>query len=162
MNISIAFSTQTYTGRYSETRRSSTASLSPQLVTVPPPSPPSSVTTSDEAPPRFVVQLSGASPPVRPTVVSDIMKSTSTLITHTRASTGSNGDTSCDEFSTTRSDVTRDEFLSPQTDVHFAEFYSIPSPACLTPVPYVQRGFVFRDKRSRGRETRRRRTRGKP
>jgi hypothetical protein len=90
------------------------------------------------------------------------MKPNSTLITPTRASTASNGETSCDEFSTTRSDVTRDEFLSPPTDVHFAEFYSIQSPAFLTPLPYVQRGFGYHDKRSRGRENRRRRTRNKP
>lgn len=143
MNISTAFSPQIYAERNPEIRRSSMPSLSSQLVAVPPPSPPSSATTGDEA----------SSPP-QSAVVSGIMKANSRLIIPTRVSTTPNGDTSCDEFSTTRSDVTRDEFLSPPTDVHFAEFYSIPSPACLTPIPYVQRGFGFRDKRPRRRGTR--------
>lgn len=74
-----------------------------------------------------------------------------------------NGDTSCDEFSTTRSDVTRDEFLSPPTDVHFAECYPLSShsPAYLTPVPYVQRGFEYRNNRTRGPNNRRRRAKVK-
>lgn len=156
-----AFSSQIYAERRPEIRRLSTSSFSPQLVSVPPPSPPSSATTADETSAYFNLRRPETTSPGPSIIVSDIMKPTSTLISPTRVSAASNGDTSCDEFSTTRSDATRDEFLSSSTDVHFAEFYSIPSPAYLTPIPYVQRGFGYRDKRSRGRESRRRRMRSK-
>ena len=154
----IAFSPQPYAKRYPEIRRPSVSeSIDLQLIATPP-SPSSSVTTPDELSSQFDFQLPGSLSPTSSIIVSDIMKADSTL---TRPSTTANGDTSCDEFSTTRSDATRDEFLSPSSDVHFAEFYSITSPTYLTPVPYVQRGFGYRDKRARGRDNRRRRTRAK-
>jgi hypothetical protein len=163
--ISIAFSPQPYTKFNPEIRRLSTSSLSPRQITVPPPSPSSSsVATPDETSSYFNFSFPDAPPSTPSIAVSDVMKPNSTLLTQTGTSVPANGDTSCDEFSTTRSDVTRDEFLSPSTEVHFAEFYSIPSHSSvyLTPVPYVQRGFGYRDKRARGRDSRRRRTRAKP
>lgn len=150
------FSPQPCTERHTEIRRTSVSSLSSQLIAVPPPSSPSSsVATPDEPSPNFSFQSRDGPSPTPSLVVSDIMKANSTLIA---------ADTSCDEFSTTRSDATRDEFLSPSTDVHFAEFYSLSSysPTYLTPVPYVQRGFGYRDKSTRSRDSRRRRTRVKP
>lgn len=159
------FSPQPYTKSHPESRRPSISPLSPQLIAVPPPSPSSSsVATPDEASPSFNFQVPSGPSPTPSITVSDVMKANSTLITRMRASVAVNGDTSCDEFSTTRSDVTRDEFLSPPSDVHYAEFFQVPvhSPAYLTPVPYVQRGFGYRDKRARGRGDKRRRTRGKP
>lgn len=156
-----AFSPQPYAKRHPEIRRPSVSeSINLQPIATPP-SPSSSVTTPDEFSSQFNFQLIGSSSPAPSIIVSDIMKVDSTLATSTRPSTTTNGDTSCDEFSTTRSDATRDEFLSPSSDVHFTEFYSITSPTYLTPVPYVQRGFGYRDKRARGRDNRRRRTRVK-
>jgi len=149
------FSPQPYAKRPYGTRRPS-LNINPEPMVIPPPSPSSSsVTTPDENSPLFNSKLPGDS---SPTTVSDITRAVST-----RASITANGDTSCDEFSTTRSDIARDEFLSPSTDVHFAEFYPLSShpPTHLTPVPYVQRGFGYRDNRTRGRDNRRRRTRVK-
>jgi hypothetical protein len=160
-NSYTTFSPQPCAKRPYEIRR---PSLSPDPIIVPPPSPSSSsVTTSDESSPIFNSRLPEGSSPTPSITAPDIMPANATLAVPTRASIPANGDTSCDEFSTTRSDVTRDEFLSPSTDVHFAEFYSFSSypPAYLTPVPYVQRGFGFRDARTRGRDNRRRRTRAK-
>jgi hypothetical protein len=131
---------------------------SPQPIVVPPPSPSSSsVTTPDEASPLFNSQ-EGLSP-MPSTIASAIMSTNSTLTVPTRVPITANADTSCDEFSTTRSDVTRDEFLSPSTDVQFAEFYPLSSlsPTYLTPVPYVQRGFEYRNNRACGPNNRRRR-----
>jgi len=155
------FSPQPYAGRPYEIRRSS---LSPVSVVVPPPSPSSSsVATPDETSPLFNSKLPGGLSPTSSTMVSDTTSANSTSIIPTRAPIVVNGDTSCDEFSTTRSDVTRDEFLPPSKDVHFAEFHPLSSypSTYLTPVPYVQRGFGYRDNRARGRDNRRRRTKVK-
>ncbi|KAF9783504.1 hypothetical protein BJ322DRAFT_158551 [Thelephora terrestris] len=154
-----AFSPQQYARRHPEIRRSSV----PQLIPVPPPSPSSSsVATPDEVYPIFKFQSSDGSSPNPSAVASDIMKANSTLVTPTQTSATANGDTSCDEFSTTRSDVTRDEFLSPANDVYLAEFHSISPHSPVTPIPYVQRGFGYREERARGRDGRRRRVRTKP
>jgi hypothetical protein len=134
-------------------------SLNPEPIIVPPRSPSSSsVTTPDETSPIFSSRLPEGSSPTPPMTISDIAQANST-----RTSITANGDTSCDEFSTTRSDAAQDEFLPSSADVHFAEFYSLSPhpPTHLTPVPYVQRGFGYRDNRARGRENRRRRTKVK-
>jgi len=154
-----SFSPQPYARRHPEIRRSSV----PQVIAVPPSPSSSSVATPDEAVPIFNFRSSNGSSPEPSTLVSDIMKASSTLVpSTTQTSISANGDTSCDEFSTTRSDVTRDEFLSPAADVYHAEFYSISPHSPVTPVPYVQRGFGYRDERARSRDNRRRRVRVKP
>jgi len=145
--ITIALSPQQHAEQHWEIRCSS---LSPRPIVVPPPSPSSSsVTTLDEASPIFNPDSTPAN---------------STLTTPTRAPIAANADTSCDEFSTTtRSDVGRDEFLSTSIDANFAGIFPLPShsPIHFTPVPYVQRGFGYRDSRARGRGNRHRRTKVK-
>ena len=155
--ISVVFSPQPYAERYHGVRR---PSLSPQLIIGPPPSPSSSsVTTPGEASPLINPYLPGDSTPVPLTIVADIIPNNSASKIPTRASTVTSGDASCDESSTTRSDVVRDGFSSPSMDIHSAEFHPLPShsPTYSTPVPYVQRGFGYRDNRARGRDNRRRR-----
>ena len=151
--ITIAFSPQPYTEHRYEVQ---CTSLSPQPIIVPPPSPSSSVTAPDEASLPFNLHLREALPPTPP-------PANSTLTVPTWVSIAANGDTSCDEFSTTHSDAGRDESLSSSVDAHFLEFCPLPSqsPTCFTPVPYVQRGFGYRDNRPRGKGNRRRRTRAK-
>jgi len=157
-NSYAAFSHQPHAEHYYEIRRSS---LSPQPTAVPPPSPSSSsVTTPDEVSPLFSFHRPETSSPAPSAIVADIISANSTLKIPTRASAVTNGDTSCDELSTTRSDVGGDEPLSSSTDVHFPELCPL-SPMYYTPVPYVQRGFGYRNNRVRGRGNRRRRTRGK-
>ena len=147
---------QSHAGRHYEIRHSS---LSPHPIIVPQSSPSSSVTTPDEASPPFNLYSPVGSSPMPSTIITDIAPAGSTLAIPTRASITANGDTSCDEFYKTRSDVARDEFLSPSTDVHFAEFCPLTSryPNQFTPVPYVQRGFGYRDNSTRNRDNRRRR-----
>jgi len=157
------FSPQPHAGRPYEMRRSSLNR--PESIIVPPPSPSSSsVTTPDEISPPFNSRLPEGSPRTTSSMtVPGIAPANSTLKIPAPALIAANGDTSCDEFSTTRSDATRDEFLCPSADVHFAEFHPLPShqTTYLTPVPYVQRGFGYRDNRARGRDNRRRRTKVK-